>query len=139
MIKLFLDDVRIPTDCINYMKPRIGSLSHIYSTNEDWHIVRNYAEFEEFVTKYYFMNIKLISFDHDLAHEHYAPEQAWTDSEKYTAWLGGQNFECETGEDCAKFLKAFYEKENFPLPEIIIHSMNPNGVKSIENVFNLKN
>ena len=29
-MKLFLDDVRIPSDCINYMYKRIGALNPIY-------------------------------------------------------------------------------------------------------------
>ncbi len=37
-MKIFLDDIRHPTECINYMYHRIGALNPIY--NEKWEIVR---------------------------------------------------------------------------------------------------
>ena len=121
-MKLFLDDVRNPSECVHYMYQRIGKLNPIYL--EDWHLVRNYKEFKEFVDKN-IGKITHVSFDHDLADIHYDPS-TWTESFKYHE---------ETGLDCAKYLKQLYEETNTPLPIMFVHSMNPVGTENIINLF----
>lgn len=65
-MKLFLDDVRIPKECINYMYHRIGPLNPIYL--DDWMVVSNYDEFVRALRGNY-RNITHISFDHDLGED----------------------------------------------------------------------
>lgn len=50
-MKLFLDDIRQPQACVNYMSFCIGSLSSVYL--EDWMIVKNYQEFIDAVILYH--------------------------------------------------------------------------------------
>lgn len=128
-MKLFLDDIRFPKDCISYMYTRIGDLNPIYL--EPWTIVRDYMEFLMAVTKHY-KEITHISFDHDLAESHYT-------SHGKTDERGELIFEYEyeegTGYHCAKWLKQFYKEKNLSLPVMFVHSMNPVGTQNIINVF----
>lgn len=102
------------------MYKRIGDQNPIYL--EKWEIVKNYEEFVKFVKKNY-ENISHISFDHDLADEHYAPE------------TGNWKYKEKTGWDCAMWLKEFYAENKLGLPVMYVHSMNPVGTKRIINVF----
>ena len=63
---LFLDDVRNPKDCCQYMPDAK------FYFNSEFVIVRNYDEFVNFIRKNGLPNI--ISFDHDLADEHYSSD-----------------------------------------------------------------
>ena len=105
-MKIFLDDIRSPTDCLSYMHTRIGKLNPIY--NEDWYIARNYDQFKEFI-ECYSLVITHISFDHDLADEHYDPIMMVEDGD-YDALY--DTFKEKTGLDCAKFVKEYYENPN---------------------------
>lgn len=126
-MKLFLDDVRIPTDCINYMYHRIGALNLIYL--EKWVIVKNYEEFIEQIKNNY-NDITHISFDHDLADSHYGLDfEVWKD---HSSEQLGLEF---TGTDCAEFTKKFYLEKNLKLPIMFVHSMNPVGTQNIIKVF----
>lgn len=129
-MKLFLDDIRIPIDCVSYMHSRIGFMNPIYL--EDWKIVRNYSEFIKVVEDNY-KNITHISFDHDLADEHYNPAMYDDDDYRYEKLYS--EFKERTGYDCAKWIKEFYIKNNISLPIIIVHSMNPVGTQNIMRVF----
>ena len=62
---LFLDDIRNPSDVGNYIR---ASLAELFS-KENWIIVRNYKEFCNYIEKKGVPNV--VSFDHDLADEHY--------------------------------------------------------------------
>lgn len=104
MKKLFLDDCRSIPD-------------------SSWDVVRSYKEFVEFIEKNGVPDI--ISFDHDLAFEHYPFSEESPGLEipydKYTE---------KTGYDCAKWLI-----ENDKLPtKYFVHSMNPVGKANIEFV-----
>ena len=50
-MKIFLDDTRIPSDCLNYMWSRSKKLTPIYM--EKWEIVRNYENFVIIITENY--------------------------------------------------------------------------------------
>ena len=139
-IKVFLDDMRSPIECSAYMHYRIGKSNVIY-VEEDWIVVRNYEEFVEYVENNY-ENIGLISFDHDLAEEHYHPlmlkdddgrleedDQTITYKDLYST------FKEKTGLECAKWLLEFYTSKKLQLPHIIVHSMNPAGTKNINDLF----
>jgi len=121
-MKLFLDDIRQPQECIHYMQKRIGALNPIYL--EDWTVVRNYKDFVDVVTNH-IDEITHVSFDHDLADIHYDP----------TTWREGFVYQEETGHDCAVWLKNFYKEKGKELPILFVHSMNPVGTQNIINVF----
>lgn len=123
-MRIFLDDFRLPHDCVTYMQARIGKLNPIYL--QEWLVVKNYDEFVKAVSE----NIDIIthvSFDHDLADEHYAPE-TW-------ATGGDYMYTEKTGAECAKWMKEFYKKNQTDLPIIFVHSMNPIGTQNIINAF----
>lgn len=132
-MKIFLDDVRNPKDCLSYMHTRIGKLNPIY--DEDWVIIRNYEDFTEVIEQAHLLeqDITHISFDHDLADEHYSygrdTAQAWTE---YHSDEGHE----KTGLDCAEFVKDFYKQNGLKLPIMFVHSMNPVGTQNIINLFN---
>ena len=105
--KLFLDDERMPSDCIVFMQ----GCSKIYE-QEDWIIVRNYEAFVKTIEGYWekdkLMPI-LISFDHDLGEE-------------------------KTVQDCSNWLVNYCLEGNIALPEFIVHSRNVVGVENIEGL-----
>ena len=122
MKRLFLDDIRNPIDCTKYMTP-----SDIYFG--DWDIVRNYDEFVNYIKVNGIPDI--ISFDHDLADEHYDPSMYYltpTYNEKY------ETFREKTGYDCVKFMGEYCIENSIPIPICYIHSMNPVGRENIKNV-----
>lgn len=121
-MKIFLDDIRFPVDCVGYMHRRIGDKNPIYL--EEWVIVRNYKEFVKAVSEN-FQAITHISFDHDLADIHYDPK-TWRESFAYHE---------ETGYDCARWLLLFYREHNKELPIMFVHSMNPVGTERIIKLF----
>lgn len=121
-MKLFLDDVRNPSECVHYMYKRIGELNPIYL--EEWTIVRDFDQFIKVVQKSY-KEITHVSFDHDLADVHYDPK-TWTESFVYKE---------KTGYDCAKWMKYFYISKKKNLPVMFVHSMNPIGTERIINLF----
>jgi hypothetical protein len=50
-MKIFLDDYRLPKDCLSYMYQIIGNLNPIY--NEEWLVVKNYSEFCNAIREFY--------------------------------------------------------------------------------------
>lgn len=132
-IKLFLDDIRVPRDCIGYMYTRIGKDNLLY-TDPEWFVVRNFKEFVEAVQECHNEDIEIthVSFDHDLADEHYDPIMMVNDDEYH---LLAETFKERTGYDCAVFLKEMYERQGKKLPQIMIHTMNPAGLKRIADLF----
>ena len=128
---LFLDDIRYPQDAANYIHP-VELRPYYRQCQVD--IVRNYKEFVEYF-KYNEMP-DIISFDHDLADQHYAPMDQW---EKYDEWAAQQHFKEETGYDCAKFLINYCQEKGIKLPTTFCHSMNPVGKENILNLLNGRN
>ena len=120
MYNLFLDDIRQPMTCYNYMP---ASIKDVYSL-EKWVIVRDYDDFVKVITEKGLPD--LISFDHDLADIHYNPE-TWTESFVYKE---------KTGKDCAQWLVDYCLDNELPLPQYIVHSMNPVGKKNILSLLN---
>jgi hypothetical protein len=118
MYKLFLDDIRMPIDVLGYMP------AHRIYNNPDWVIVKNYDEFIKTVEERGVP--KVVSFDHDLADEHYGMQ----DNIEY-------DFMSEkTGYHCAKWLIDYCIDHNTDIPELVmIHSMNPAGSKNILSLF----
>jgi hypothetical protein len=129
MRKLFLDDFRVPKDCIHYMNSRIGSENTIYL--EDWDVVKDYDEFVHNIETNGMPDV--ISFDHDLADEHY-DSSMYDLNEEYNNRYS--NFREKTGYDCAIWLCEYCSEREIPLPKYFVHSMNPIGSDNIKNVLN---
>jgi hypothetical protein len=117
---LFLDDIRTPQ--ITYDT----CLRDIRYLKEEWIVVRNH---DEFVATILSKGIpSLVSFDHDLADEHYAPPEFW--GENYDEF--SKSFREKTGFDCAKYLvKVCQDFEIKWFPEYLVHSANPVGKENI--------
>jgi len=114
---LFLDDFRRPEDAFNYMGLPIYNL-------EDWVVVRNYYAFISVIQGKGIPEV--ISFDHDLADEHYKEQDFDYDAPDYE----------KTGYHCAKWLIDYCLDNEKELPKrIIVHSMNPYGSMNIKSLF----
>jgi len=117
---LFLDDMRFPKE-INWIELPLV----------EWMIVRNYNQFVQTIQK---LGLPMrISFDHDLADEHYK-EYQWLGDEKNVQSKGKFRYDKireKTGYDCAKYLIEYCMKYDLELPEYFIHSFNPIGKKNI--------
>lgn len=126
---LFLDDERSPEIVADY----IGSRLEHYYRFQQWYTVRSHKQFVETVEK--FGVPKWVSFDHDLAPEHYRPSM-YDKDEHYNNYYADGTFKTETGYHTAMWLINHIEKNNLPLPLLIIcHSMNPLGRKNINKMF----
>lgn len=129
-MKLFLDDVRSPTDCLKYMDRRIGQRNLVYKEG-NWVIVRNYDQFVEYLkTCNDLRDIEVVSFDHDLGPDHYiidGSKEAWEE------YHGIENRE-KTGLDCLKYLLECYMFFSVPLPELLFHTMNLVGLENMESL-----
>jgi len=127
-MNLFLDDIREAADAYEYMVHRIGEAALKYQDLE-WQIVRNYDQFVKWINDNGMPD--LVSFDHDMVDEHYEIVCACGSSEDFP-----EEFEEETGLDCAKYLIEYakdHPAEKFP--EVMVHSMNPYGSERIhENI-----
>jgi len=123
---LFIDDFRIPQDAFNY------------TWNSDylklkWDIVRSYDEYVKYIEKNGMPD--MISFDHDLADEHYTPPEYWDNYEKSKEYQEKQVYMEKTGFDCAKWLVDYCMDNKVSLPLILIHSKNTVGADNIKNLF----
>lgn len=123
---LFLDDERVPTDCVKY------TMNSLYGGN--WLIVRSYKEFVKCIEDLGMP--ELISFDHDLGND-VAKERHQNGMSKRKA--RSLKKEEKTGCDCAKWLLKFCDENQLNMPQFLVHSMNPVGSKNIINVLSGKN
>lgn len=133
MIKLFLDDIRIPKDAINLIP---SHLNNFYWDN-DWVIVKNHDEFSNYINLNGIPDF--ISFDHDLADFHYefkTEDYENMSEEEMILKFGSME---KTGLDCAKWLVEYCLNNDTKLPDYIVHSANPAGKENIEKyLFNAK-
>lgn len=132
-MKLFLDDIRNPSECAHYMYKRIGNLNPIYLEG-DWYIVRTHEQFVSAINDHA-RTITHISFDHDLADLHY-DESMYESEEAYNKHL--ESVGEKTGFDSAKYMKWFYDENKLKYPIMFVHSMNPVGTQKIINLFEIK-
>ena len=126
--RLFLDDLRIPSDCSQYIH------DNRYN-EEDWIIVRSFVEFVTLIEKEWQSGAfpSIVSFDHDLDHEHY-DSSMFVSSEAYeNAYL---RFTIPTGRKAAEYLVNFCREKQIALPECLVHTMNPAGEIRILNTLN---
>lgn len=124
-MKLFLDDIRNPMDCIGYVN-RYGIRPDLYLGQ--WVVVRSYDEFVNYIEQNGLPEI--ISFDHDLADEHYN-DAMYEGDDSYKKLY--ETFREKTGYDAAKWLIRFCDGKK--LPQCVCHSMNPAGRANINNLF----
>jgi hypothetical protein len=117
--KLFLDDVREIRQVFD-----IADLS-------GWLVVKNYQEFVKAIEDNGMPTF--ISFDHDLADEHYRPSMYNSDGH-YSAYYSDGTFKEKTGYDCAKWLIEYCINKNVGLPTCNVHSANPIGRKNIISI-----
>lgn len=120
---LFLDDYRMPKDAFAY--------THIpIYLNVEWIVVRNYNAFISLIEGKGIPEI--ISFDHDLANEHYDPELHGSETYNQLYDL----FDEKTGYHCAQWLINYCIDNQKDIPaEVMIHSMNPAGSMNIKSLF----
>ena len=125
---LFLDDLRIPLDCSTYINDK-------RYTELEWDIVRSYDEFTKHIEEMYNAGSfpRLVSFDHDLDHEHYDPSM-FVSSEAYEHAYS--EFTIPTGRKAAEYLVHFCRKKQIALPECLVHTMNPAGEIRILDTLN---
>ena len=117
MYNLFLDDVRSPKSAYSYMQLPIY-------LQAEWIVVRNYYAFISLIQSKGVPD--MISFDHDLADEHYKVQDFNYSNEEYE----------KTGYHCAKWLIDYCLDNKKELPKkIIVHSMNPYGSQNIKSLF----
>lgn len=131
-MKIFLDDIRIPSDCMKYMSKRLGKLISTY-LDYDWNVVRNYPEFVKAIDKFK-GNITHISFDHDLADGHYHKNMQEGVINYNSEDFNSDDFN-KTGFHAAKYFKQVYDQEKLEYPVLFVHSMNPVGTQNIINLF----
>lgn len=126
---MFLDDERIPSQVTWVDIPR----------DRPYEVVRN---FDEFVCSIETHGVpKFVSFDHDLADEHYAVMLKEVEA-KFTLFVnddqGGLNVSFDygkekTGYDCAKWLVEYCQDNSINFPDYQVHSMNPVGSERIRS------
>ena len=118
-MKIYLDDERVPEDTFNTQR-----ISDPIYLEKDWVIVRNYFEFVDII------NTKgipyLVSFDHDLADEHYIDFMKCGGKD-----LGYEDYKEKTGFEAAKFLVNKCMNEDLDFPAWKVHSHNFIGAKNI--------
>jgi hypothetical protein len=115
MKKLFLDDVRSITD--------------VYDNDKDFIIVKNYEEFISWINSNGLPDF--ISFDHDLADEHY---NIGIDLYIEDKPLDYSLYKEKTGMECAKWLINYCLDNNLKLPDFKVHSANPAGRDNILSI-----
>ena len=131
---LFLDDFRAPADCMYYHNKYMPQNKAIYAVLE-WVVAKNYEDFVSIVESRFEKGEfpVVVSFDHDLADEHYAPHEYHDNYEKFESL---RPFTEKTGNECAKWLVQFCIDRDLELPDSYVHSMNPNGTERIKQSLN---
>ena len=119
---LFLDDLRFPEDVKWVKLPSV-----------QWEIVRDYNQFVEIIQKKGVP--RMVSFDHDLADEHY--KEFFACNKEGVINKGKIRYEKlteKTGYHCAMWLSQFCVDKGLPLPLYYLHSMNGPGCQNIFSV-----
>jgi hypothetical protein len=120
---LWLDDLRNPYINLEGRVPKEKGVV-------EW--VLNYEQFTQWIEKFGLPEI--ISFDHDLADEHYTPKEYWHNYQVSKDYQDAQNYQEKTGMDCAKWLVDYCMDNNAQLPKFYVHSANPVGADNIRGL-----
>jgi hypothetical protein len=119
---LFLDDERDPKKVTWVDLPLV-----------EWIIARNYNQFIDIIQKNGMP--EAISFDHDLADEHYQEyHRAHTISSPTYGTFRYDTLKERTGYECAKWLAQYCVDKNQKIPQYYIHTMNPIGGSNIISI-----
>lgn len=119
---LFLDDSRKPKDVTWLELPPYC-----------WVEVKTYAEFVKVITERGIPTT--VSFDHDLADEHYKEYAVAHDKNSPTfGTIQYDRLKEKTGMDCARWLAHLCVERNVPIPLYYIHTLNPIGRQNIFSV-----
>jgi hypothetical protein len=118
---LFLDDCRYPKDVKWVELPPVH-----------WEIVRSYKEFVEYITEHGVP--KMVSFDHDLADEHYKEFFRAADKETGDKKIKYDAMQEKTGRDCALWLANYCLDNQVPVPLYYLHSLNGIGCANIFSI-----
>lgn len=122
---LWLDDLPIRNPFLGtWIKPEYSDYRIIW--------VLNYDQFVEWITVNGLPDI--ISFDHDLADEHYTPEEYWNDYDKSKEYQDSKTYKEKNGHECAKWLVNYCQSHGLKLPNYLVHSFNPVGADNIRGV-----
>jgi len=116
--KLFLDDERNPYKVT-------WATGHFPGP---WEIARNYDDFARIVTAKGLP--AYVSFDHDLADEHYR-KSMYDPDKHYSNYYTDGTFKEKTGHECAKWLIDYCIERNLSFPGYQVHSLNPIGKENI--------
>ena len=90
----------------------------------NWDRVYNYDQFVKMIKKHGLP--EMVSFDHDLANEHYA----------MVGETSYKKFKEKTGFHCMQFMIEYMIENSAPPPRVFVHSMNPVGRENIGILFN---
>jgi len=112
-MKIYLDDVRIPTE-------------------GDWFLVRNYDKFVNKINEIGLDNIELISLDHDLDK---TAMIEWSKNTFENYQINYNNIKEKTGLDCVKWLIEQW-KEGKPVVDVVVHSANAIGSANMMGLIN---
>lgn len=118
--KLYLDDERVPADTYHY------SIKDSIYLEEDWVIVRTFDDFKKHIEENSLPY--LVSFDHDLADEHYVDFIKGKGQP-----LDYESYKEKTGFECAKFLVNHCIDNELVFPAWKVHSFNFIGKRNIES------
>jgi hypothetical protein len=117
---LFLDDERVPSKVTWTELP-----------NVPWVIVRSVESFISHISRYGLPQI--VSFDHDLADEHYA---RYHEANQVTGVFRYDGLTVKTGLEAAKWLVRYCETFQKPMPECYYHTRNHFGEANMREVIN---
>lgn len=131
MYNLFLDDNFTPYDISNLPKTNIKDIERYRKYK--WICVRTYEEFILAIKDRGLPNI--VSFDHDLAPEHYEVynEENFLKNDN-EIFLNYDIFEEKTGYHAAEWLMEYCATYGLELPICLVHSQNDVGRKNIINL-----
>jgi hypothetical protein len=117
---LFLDDERDPQ-----------KVTWIELPNVPWVVVRTYESFVSHISR--FGMPAIISFDHDLADEHY---ERYFEARNGDGIFRYDGLKYKTGRDAAIWLTKYCQTFEKPVPQFFTHTMNPYGAKNIQDILN---
>ena len=124
---MFLDDIRLP-----------GHVTWLELPDKPYMVVRNYDEFVQVIINHGVP--EFISFDHDLADEHYQTmlKDMQVNSEMHLTFILKESITDidygpeKTGYECAKWLVEHCADNGYKFPLYTVHSMNPVGSERIK-------